>query len=428
MTTDRELDARLAAAAGIRDADLPALPPQFLADLRREGDEPASVVAARQLVTDAEEARTAGTRRRRPGRRAVVRAGAGLLVLAAAWTTAVVVDGTAGDRPPAAGPGPSSGPSSDPSRPSSEAPLDPPGGLTLVAAEAVTFPYSLDPAPEGLTPVLVRTGGLESSGRVDPVVSRAWYRSADDPGFSFTVSPRDPRVPPPGAFEAPPYSEEEVDERGAVTVAGVPADFVRATFATPDCRYVPATPTQEEEPAQVCADAYAELYYQRPDGLWVGVVGEGDRYGDVAALVAVAESIVDEPQPVALQFGLAPDGWQVSSYESLANLTLVSAADPTSLSDRVGLSLLERWRGYDTVGDVLQGMTDGNPVEDVVVNGRPAALVSVPDAFADPGSGRRTWYLSAQFPDGGPLFLFQAPDTLSRDDVLAMAEGVTYTP
>jgi hypothetical protein len=40
---------------------------------------------------------------------------------------------------------------------------------------------------------------------------------------------------------------------------------------------------------------------------------------------------------------------------------------------------------------------------------------------------RRMWNLAAQFPDG-PVFLLQAPDTLSREDVLAVAEQLAYTP
>jgi hypothetical protein len=142
------------------------------------------------------------------------------------------------------------------------------------------------------------------------------------------------------------------------------------------------------------------------------------------ALAEVAESIVDRPQPVRLQFRLAPEGWAVSSYESPVHLALVSEADPTSLSDRIGVSLQERWRGYTNPDAVLQGMTDGNPVEEVTVNGQPARLVSVPDHFTE---GRRMWYLAAQFADG-LQFLFQAPDTLTREDVLAMAESLSYTP
>jgi hypothetical protein len=72
----------------------------------------------------------------------------------------------------------------------------------------------------------------------------------------------------------------------------------------------------------------------------------------------------------------------------------------------------------------MKGMAEGNPVEQVTVKGRPAELVSVPDHFAE---NRRTWNLAAQLPDGA-VFLLQAPDTLSREDVLAIAEQVTYTP
>jgi hypothetical protein len=416
VIADRELDARLSAAAGIDDADLPPLPAAFLAEVRTGADEPASVVAARQLADEA--------RPRRPlrRRRLLVRAGAGVLALAAAWTTAVlVVDEPAGERTPDAAP------SSTPAPPTDDVPLDPSGGLTLVAAEAVSFPYSLDPAPEDLTPYLVRTGGLEMFGRLDPVAYRADYRSADDPGFSFSVTSGDPRIPPPGAYQAPPYEPGEVVDSGTVEVDGVQAEFVAARFATPDCRYAPSTPTQDDEPGELCADTYAELYWQRADGRWVGVQGEGERYGQVPALVEVAESIVDVPQPVQLQFRLAPEGWAVSSYESLANLSLVSEAAPTSLTDRISVSLLERWRGYEGPDDVLQGMTDGNPVEDVTVNGEPARLVSVPDHLADPAAGRRMWNLAARFADG-PQFLLQAPDTLTREDVLAMAEGLAWTP
>ena len=97
---------------------------------------------------------------------------------------------------------------------------------------------------------------------------------------------------------------------------------------------MPAAPTQEE-PEEICSDRYAELHRQRPDGKWLAVHGPGDRYDDEAALVQVAESVVDRPQPVQLQFGLAPEGWQVSSCESPVHLSLISQADPTSLGERV---------------------------------------------------------------------------------------------
>ncbi len=449
MTIDRELDALVAAAAGIRDADLPELPEGFLAvvirsqrgpeevtQLRAGEREPASVVAARQLADDARSARS-GTprRRRRPTRRSMIRIGAAGLVAAATLTTAVLLDrsGTSGPSGPEVTPEavPTSSAPAAPSVPA-ELPLDPPGGLTLVAATAVTFPYTLDPTPRDLTPVLTRSGGLELFGSVEPVTFTAWYHSASDLGFAFTISTRDPQQPPPGAYEAPPYTEEEVVETVPVSIDGVAATFVRADLQSPNCRYAPATPTQDEEPEEICSDSYADIAWQRNDGLFVYLAGQGDRYSRAEALVTVAESIVDRPQPVELQFGLAPQGWAVSSYESLASLTLVSEADPTSLRDRIGISLLERWRGETDPHDALRGMSYGSPVETVTVFGREAALMSVPDPDTGPGvpgheEPRRMWYLAAQFPDG-PLFLLQAPDTLSRADVLAMAEALTYSP
>jgi hypothetical protein len=415
VITDAELDARLARAAGIRDSDLPALPADFLAHLRAEA-EPASVLAARQLVTDAQEARTALRPRRRPaGRKVALRIGAAVLAVAAAWTTAVVVTPD-GQRPPTARP------TTPAPTPPSEWPVDPPGGLTLVAAEAITFPYSLDPVPAGLTPELAHSGGLEMFGTVEPVVWRASYRSADDPGFTFSVSDVDLREAP--GVEPPQHSGDEVLETGVVSVAGSPADLVRGEYAEPSCGYAAAPPTRADEPDELCSEAFAELTWQRADGQWVSLSGE-DEYSDTDRLVEIGESIVDRPQPASLQVGLAPDGWVVSSYET-GGLTLSGAGDTTDPSNRISVSLLERWRGYAEPGDVLQGMTDGNPVEPVTVNGQPAELVSVPDHFADPREGRRTWYLGARFVDG-PLFLLQAPDTLTRDDVLAMAERVTYT-
>jgi hypothetical protein len=261
-------------------------------------------------------------------------------------------------------------------------------------------------------------------GVVDPVLWRADYRSADDPGFSFTISSADPREAPVGQRPQDTHVNDDILGTGTVPVSGTEGDFVRGRYAHPECRYASSF-SLDAEPDEVCSDSFAELFWQRPDGQWVYLFGEG-RYSEVPALVSVADSIVDRPQPVSLQVRLAPEGWVVSSYEA-GGLTLVDAADPTSVSDRLSISVLERWRGYAKPDDVLKGMTDGEPVAHVTVNGLPAALVSVPDHLADKSENRHTWNLGAQFA-GGPLFLFQAPDTLSREDVIAMAEQVTYTP
>ena len=430
MLTDQELDALLAGTAHVRDADLPRLPDGFLQVLRTEGtdsataDVPASVIAARQLVSDAHEARTAprSRRRGRPGRRVVVVAGAAALVVAAAWTTAV---GTAPerDRPPDASPPPSTAvpvPAQTP--PPTEGPLDPPGGLALVAAQAITFPWSLDPAPTGLAVQLTQVGGPTPFGD-EPLGWLAEYRSADDPGFTFTVSATDPRIEQPGNSSSLPSG---VVEAGTTTVAGTPADFRRSVHEEPDCEPVPGPLNRSEPPVEVCSDTLGELVWHRPDGRWLQVWGEGGRYSQVDALVALAESVVERPQPVPVQVGLAPEGWSVASYESGSNITLADDAGP-SFRNQVHVSMWGRWETDYQVPGYLQYLTYGEPVEQVTVQGLPAELASVPDPSADPGEDVRMWYVMGQVPDG-PVFLLEAPDTLSREDVLAIAGQVTYEP
>jgi hypothetical protein len=427
MTTERDLDVQLQAARGLREEELPALSEDFLdllhASAGVEAATPASVLAARQLVADAHERRTIGAvgGRRRLPRRTVVRAGGAVLAVAAAATVVVLVASPSADRSAV----PASGASLGHDQP---APVDPPGGLTLVAAEAITFPYSVDPAPAGLTPELARFGGLSPFGP-EPVVWSATYRSDEDAGFTFEIATEDLR----GRTDGPvleDYAPGEVRETGTTVVDGAQAEFVRGEYGSPQCGDGPSSPARTHEPEEQCSDSFARLTWQRPDGQWVYLWSDGDTYSSVPALVSVAEAIVDRPQPVPLQVGLSPQGWSVSAYET-GGLTLISDADP-SIVNRIGISLQDRWRGYDRPSDVLEGMTNGNPVEDVTVKGRPAELVSVPDPFTGPGfpgreEPRRMWYLAAELPDG-VLLLLQAPDTLSRADVLAVADQVTYTP
>jgi hypothetical protein len=440
MTTERDLDIRLQSARGLQEHDLPALSEAFLEHLHGSRDaspietgtrpalapvdQPASVLAARQLVDDARQRReVAARRRRRPRRRTVLRVGAALTAVAAAVISAVVVTTSHGDRTATAAPTPSprqtqTGTGTAPS----QGAIDPPGGLTLVAAQAITFPYSLDPAPKGLTPEF----GL--SGAVSPFGSQpnSWgvsYRSADDPGFTFDISTADPRHASVRQRPQDAHASDHLVQSGTVPVGDAKADFDRYNLRSQECQYVPSTPEQAKEPGKVCSDTLTELFWQRADGQWVYLWGKGDTYSQVAELASVGASIVDRPQPVPLQVGLSPQGWSVSSYDSTGGLTLISDTDP-SMSNRISVDVQERWRGYRTPDDVLQGMTDGNPVDQVTVHGRPAELVSVPDHFAD---NRRMWYLAAQLP-GGPVFLLQAPDTLSKEDVLAIAHQVTYKP
>jgi hypothetical protein len=413
VITDRELDAQLAGAAGIHDADLPALPEDFLGFLGvhtdTTGSEPASVIAARQLVVDA---RTATRpRRRRPGRRALLRAGLALVAIAAAWTTAVVVAPT--DR--AATPDNRTAmptPGVETPTPGIETPAN---GITLVAAERVTFPLSLDPVPEGLTPSFGRAGGPTPFGTF-PVTWSAHYRAADGSGFGFWTSHEDPREEWEFEHELPQwgYANSDITETRTVDVDGTDADLVRGNYDRPSCTYAPSTPVQTEEPEEVCTSSFADLFWERQDGQWVWLRGE-DAYADTSTLVAVAESIVDRPQPVDLQLGLAPAGWSLNSYDE-GHIAFVKSDDPTQ---RLAVSLMERWR-RETVENAFKGMYDG-PEHWVTVNGRPAKIVLV-----DQGEFNE-WFLAGEL-DSGALFMIQTPETFTQEQVVEIAEQVTYSP
>ncbi|MGY1622377.1 hypothetical protein ACI789_09295 [Geodermatophilus sp. SYSU D00965] len=385
MIDDRELDARLAAAAGPSDADLPALPDAFLAHLVADAglslvtdedaaEEPASVVASRQLVADARQARTAPRpRRRRPGRTALLRIGTALVAVAAAWTTAVVVTSPDPTTPPGA--------TATPSAPS------PAGGVQLVAAEEATFPLSLDPAPEGLTPAFSWWGGVPYHGD-QPTVFAADYTSAEGDRVLVQLFAEDPRQLPDVGWWEP------EDLTGTVDVDGAPAVLARA-------------------------DSSAAVLWQRPDGRWVGLAGEGI-YADPGALVAVAETVVDRPQPVGLQFGLAPAGWSLGGYEESRSLDLVDDAHPEQPPLR--LSVYGGPGFPATVDSPFEGTPLAGPVEPVTIQELPGRV-----ALADGGSDPDRWLVTGQLP-GGPFFLLVAPQVLTREQVLQMAEQVTYAP
>jgi hypothetical protein len=389
VITDRELDAQLAGAAGIRDADLPALPEDFLGLVQADaaGSEPASLVAARQLVADAHDARAAlRPRRRRPGRKALLRAGVAVVAVAAAWTTAVAV--TPPER--SATPGHTAAPSEV-----IETPAD---GITLVAAEAVTFPLSLDPSPEGLTPLFSRRGGVGPY-EEEPLVFTADYRPADGYGDGFTLwlHSEDPRALD-DYFQPEDPGDHDVTETGTVSIDGSEAEFASGDFDT--------------------GRSFANLLWERPDGQWVQILGDG-AYGETAAVVAVAESLVDRPQPVGLQFGLAPAGWSLSGYEESRSIDLTSDAHP---EQPLRLSVIQR-EGGATLDNMLDGVQPAGPVATVTIQGQEARLALVDDDPENPGF----WYVVGQLPDG-PLFLLLAPETLTQDQVLEIAEQVTYSP
>lgn len=154
------------------------------------------------------------------------------------------------------------------------------------------------------------------------------------------------------------------------------------------------------------------LVWQGDDHEWTGVTGSG-RYADAGRVAAIAESLREEPQPVDLAVSVAPRGWSVTAYKEDRILTLAApgGAGPNELTvalvDRPSANL----SGY--------GAQD---VETLTINGAAARL-----GRQAAEAGAPAWILEAQT-SSGQAFSLQAPAALTRDQVIQVAEGVTYQP
>jgi hypothetical protein len=342
--------------------------------LREAGPEapaftPAARSAARAALLDEIGSVRDGRRHRlrRPRRKLALRVGLAATAAAAAWTAAVVIAA-----PEEAGP--------------------PPGSVRLVAFTPPSFPLSLDPVPAGLTPAF--SGDADAGSFAD-------YRAADG-ADGFTV----------GVAEDEPDQREEDDgydirsERD-VTVHGAEAHEVSGRqIVCPG----PGTDPQ-------CAwQPFRTLTWEMRDDLWVTLSGEGG-YTDADRLRAVANSLVDRPQPVTLGVGLAPAGWSTRFYKDGRILVLADDAHPEQTVS-VHLPLPAEVVPPDQLRGRLMGPV--GPMLTVTVHGRAAQLVRT-----DNGPRDRGWYLQAQFPDG-TTFVVQAPEAFTQEQVVAFAEQVTH--
>lgn len=327
---------------------------------------PAARAAARvDLLDEIERSRTVRgrVRARLPRPRTALRLGAGVTVAAVAWTAAVVIAAPDGPLGP------------------------PPGSVTLVAFEPPVFPLSLEPVPAGLTATPIFDADL---GALRAIYGRA---GEGGDGVLITVSDDEPEF------------GDEVD-RTTVPVGEDDADIVMTVSNLCD--------------ATDCAlTGEIRLVQERGEGQWVTIDGSG-RYDDPGRLVAVAQHLVDRPQPVPLQVGLAPAGWSVLAYKDDRILTLVDDAH----EQQTLTVFIPRPEAVIPPEDLLgQLMGPIGPVLPATVHGRPAYLVRVETGYLD----QEGWYLQAQFPDG-TTFVVQAPEAFTQEQVLAMAEQVTFNP
>ena len=319
--------------------------------------------AARAALMAEIEGRPAARRHRVPSRRLSLRIGAAVVAVAAAWTAAVVT-------------GPGAGP-----------PAGAPGGVTLVDFAMPAFPLSLPTAPPGTAgPLFGGDGGGGTS---------MSYVGTDDPVHGVTVHVGS-QAPPLGSDDSHGQVVQE-----AVTVADRPG---RLTVMNP-----------EFPEAQV-----TYLDWERVPGQWVTVTGRG-RFGERDTVTALAEALVDSPQPVPLQLRLAPAGWRLDVFKE--NGRIVRLADDTD--PEVGLTVHVPFPDEVVPVDQWPVLVEGaaeESVEELAVLGQPAHVVRT-----DHGGGHEGWYLQARFPDG-TVFVVQAPGNLTREQVVQVAEQVTYTP
>lgn len=216
--------------------------------------EPASVVAARQLVQDARSRRRGAPARRRPRRVVALWVGVAVLTAAAVLTGALIVGGPDAEAPP---------------------PGVPRDGVELVDFSLPAFPLTLTTLPPGAgEPVLGVSGGGGGAS--------IGYTGAEDPLDLLSLSVSAEPAPADGPVSFPGSVPEDV------VIDGAPGVLVG--------------PTEE--------DAIAGLSWQRSPGQWVVVQAQG-RYADRDLLLAVAAGLVDQPQGVPVQLHLAPAGYRL---------------------------------------------------------------------------------------------------------------------
>jgi hypothetical protein len=264
----------------------------------------------------------------------------------------------------------------------------PPTSVSLVAFEPPAFPLSLDPAPSGLTPSFsADPGGILHAG----------YSGAGDDSVSVRIEPDEPE-------------QYDVSDSEDVTVNGQDAELVTGSINTctgpgPECIEVQVP--------------YVHLVWERRAGQWVQLSGEG-RYDDADRLRELAANLVDRPQPVPLQIHLAPAGWSVEAYKDDRILTLVN----DSYEQQTVSVYVPRPEDVVPPEELLdQLMGPIGPVIPVTVHAKPAYLVRVQSDFLN----QEAWFLQAQFEDR-TTFTVQAPEAFTQEQVLQMAEQVTYNP
>lgn len=154
------------------------------------------------------------------------------------------------------------------------------------------------------------------------------------------------------------------------------------------------------------------VVWETDDHDWTAVRGSGT-YADAGRVEAFAESLREKDQPVDLSLSLAPEGWSVAAYKEDRILTLSPNDEPGANDLTVSL--------VDAPAEDLAAY-GAQEVSTMTINGQPAQL------GRQGGTGEEDGWLLTGHTTSGQAFSLQAPDDLTREQVIEVAEGVTYRP
>ena len=214
---------------------------------------------------------------------------------------------------------------------------DIPDATILGSGEHLSYRWWVRPLADAAQTYFSRFGGVAPY-EDHPLVFTADYHDADGNGFTLWLHSVDPRGLD-DYFQPERPGDHDITETGTVSIDGSAAEFARGDADT--------------------GSSFANLRWERPDGRRVQILGDGS-YAETSAVVAVAESLVDRPRPLGLQFGLAPAGWSLSGYEESRSIDLTRDDDSGQL---LRLSVIPRGR-RDARERVRQRGADGRPSRD----------------------------------------------------------------
>ncbi|TDV57846.1 hypothetical protein [Actinophytocola oryzae] len=268
---------------------------------------------------------------------------------------------------------------------------------------------------------VVATGGTDEPG-LPPATDRA-------PALvEFHMPALPPALDPiPDGVVAPTFTGEhgwiaavykDADERRGEELSDI---YVTAFTSRPDSRDAanreavydgkPAVVGKVDQQEPAYHDV--SLTWERSPGQWVRITGMGD-FADERTVRSLADTLVDTDERLSLDISVAPAGWELWGFKGAGpdgDGAVTSLRDPDNPDRAIDVSTM-----LGLVPDYGHAV-EGGPRESVAVSvhGRPGDLVLVP--------GKR-WMLQAPLPDGR-AFQLQVPADFTRQQVVALAEGVS---